>query len=272
VPGSRAARLAELQAEHSQAMNAYYDLFRSAQSEEAMQEIASTTPPPDGAPFEARARALLAEDPTDDTAYATLAWLFETGLTQEGREGGSAELIALIEEHHFDRPELGDLAARLGYSFDPSSRALLEKLVEKSPHREVRGRALAALAEAVHGDRELASMLKEQSDPAMRAQFEEFLGAERVSELLALDLAAAGRRIETIYERLGREYGDVRIAAGTPEETTLGEVAKQALFEIRELAIGKMAPEIEGEDVDGVAFQLSDYRGKVVMLDFWGFW
>ena len=34
----------------------------------------------------------------------------------------------------------------------------------------------------------------------------------------------------------------------------------------------KTAPEIEGEDIEGVAFKLSDYRGKVVMLDFWGDW
>ena len=37
-------------------------------------------------------------------------------------------------------------------------------------------------------------------------------------------------------------------------------------------SIGKVAPEIEGSDADGVAFKLSDYRGKVVMLDFWGDW
>jgi hypothetical protein len=36
--------------------------------------------------------------------------------------------------------------------------------------------------------------------------------------------------------------------------------------------IGQMAPEIEGEDLDGVRFKLSDYRGKVVVLDFWGNW
>ena len=37
-------------------------------------------------------------------------------------------------------------------------------------------------------------------------------------------------------------------------------------------AVGSVAPEIQGEDVDGVRFQLSDYRGKVVVLDFWGDW
>jgi predicted Zn finger-like uncharacterized protein len=36
--------------------------------------------------------------------------------------------------------------------------------------------------------------------------------------------------------------------------------------------IGQLAQEIEGEDIDGVPFKLSDYRGKVVVLDFWGHW
>jgi cytochrome oxidase Cu insertion factor (SCO1/SenC/PrrC family) len=37
-------------------------------------------------------------------------------------------------------------------------------------------------------------------------------------------------------------------------------------------SVGSVAPTIEGEDVDGARFQLSDYRGKVVVLDFWGDW
>jgi cytochrome oxidase Cu insertion factor (SCO1/SenC/PrrC family) len=36
--------------------------------------------------------------------------------------------------------------------------------------------------------------------------------------------------------------------------------------------VGQEAPEIEGEDIDGKQFKLSDYRGKVVLLDFWGHW
>jgi hypothetical protein len=38
------------------------------------------------------------------------------------------------------------------------------------------------------------------------------------------------------------------------------------------LEVGNLAPEIIGEDIDGKKFKLSDYRGKVVMLDFWGDW
>lgn len=38
------------------------------------------------------------------------------------------------------------------------------------------------------------------------------------------------------------------------------------------LAAGRLAPEITGVDLDGTDFKLSDYRGKVVLLDFWGTW
>ncbi|HVX63533.1 MAG TPA: TlpA disulfide reductase family protein [Pirellulales bacterium] len=53
---------------------------------------------------------------------------------------------------------------------------------------------------------------------------------------------------------------------------TVADVARSSLFEIRNLGIGKSAPEIEGEDLDGALFKLSDYRGKVVLLSFWASW
>ncbi len=48
--------------------------------------------------------------------------------------------------------------------------------------------------------------------------------------------------------------------------------ADNAIYFLKNLAIGKMAPEFAGEDTDGVLFRLKDYRGKVVMLRFWGDW
>jgi cytochrome oxidase Cu insertion factor (SCO1/SenC/PrrC family) len=38
------------------------------------------------------------------------------------------------------------------------------------------------------------------------------------------------------------------------------------------LEVGMRAPDFEAKDVEGKTFKLSDYRGKVVLLDFWGFW
>lgn len=36
--------------------------------------------------------------------------------------------------------------------------------------------------------------------------------------------------------------------------------------------IGQMAPTLQANDTDGRLFSLADYRGKVVLLDFWGNW
>jgi len=36
--------------------------------------------------------------------------------------------------------------------------------------------------------------------------------------------------------------------------------------------VDEPAPDIAGVDIDGKEFKLTDYRGKVVVLDFWGFW
>ena len=51
-----------------------------------------------------------------------------------------------------------------------------------------------------------------------------------------------------------------------------GKRAVGYLYELDHLQIGMIAPEIEGTDSEGKAFKLSDYRGQVVVLDFWGFW
>ncbi len=36
--------------------------------------------------------------------------------------------------------------------------------------------------------------------------------------------------------------------------------------------VGRPAPELFGEDVNGDFFRLSDYKGKVVVLTFWAEW
>ena len=68
-----------------------------------------------------------------------------------------------------------------------------------------------------------------------------------------------GRRL---IETLIKEHGD----------TKYPEMAKPFLFEIDNLQVGKAPPDFESEDLDGRKFKLSEYRGKVVVLDFWGFW
>ena len=72
---------------------------------------------------------------------------------------------------------------------------------------------------------------------------------------------------ESIFERVVADYPKAEVM-----ERSIAKMAAVELFELRNLGIGKPAPEIEGEDIDGVKFKLSDYRGKVVVIDFWGDW
>lgn len=60
--------------------------------------------------------------------------------------------------------------------------------------------------------------------------------------------------------------------AGKIDGISYAQAAQKELFELQRLAVGMVAPDIVGEDLDGMEFRLSDYRGKVVMLDFWGHW
>lgn len=52
---------------------------------------------------------------------------------------------------------------------------------------------------------------------------------------------------------------------------TLAQVNGQITV-IEKLSIGCTAPDIVGTDHEGKEFKLSDYRGKAVLVDFWGIW
>ena len=66
---------------------------------------------------------------------------------------------------------------------------------------------------------------------------------------------------------MAKSFADVQI-----DDEKLGDIAETALFRLRHLSLGRVVAEIKGEDIFGKDFKLSDYRGKVVMLSFWGHW
>ena len=50
------------------------------------------------------------------------------------------------------------------------------------------------------------------------------------------------------------------------------EAMRGPQFMIKSLSVGRVAPEIAGQDLDGTPFRLSEYRGKIVTLIFSGNW
>lgn len=71
------------------------------------------------------------------------------------------------------------------------------------------------------------------------------------------------KEAEGLYEQIIKSFHDVDKVAS---------LAEKRLFVLRNLSVGKVAPNIEGDDSAGKKLKLSDYRGKVVVLDFWASW
>ena len=55
-------------------------------------------------------------------------------------------------------------------------------------------------------------------------------------------------------------------------KTSWGTMARAMFVKPEDIQPGKPAPDFYGETIDGFGFNLSDYKGKVVLLDFYGFW
>lgn len=267
----RLARVDALRKEYGDALLAHSREVRAAlagitdptpaQRREAAENAEAEAPDP--AAFAIRGQAIVQEDRKD--AAALHAYVFLDSVTTEGP--ARAALREAIVADHLDREELGDL----GRTFAAIDRRLAERIAAESPHAAVRGKTWHAIGEAIRSEipfsRTVKSLRSDRLD-AMRAE----PGGERVDALLALEPDAANGEIVRIARLVAEDYPSIVIDAGTPRERTLGDWAAAQIRRLVDLAIGRTAPEIEGVDLDGAPFRLSDYRGKVVLLDFWGFW
>jgi hypothetical protein len=150
-----------------------------------------------------------------------------------------AEAADLIAGRFADSADINHFCEVLGIVSSPSWAGRYEQhlrtILDKNQHRKVRYRALFVLASVAQNK-----------------------GEARQDEA------------EKLYQQFVRDYDGRNKSDGV--EKQLRSAAQRAVEEIRIRGIGKPAPEIEGEDLDGKSMRLSDYNGKVVLLDFWAFW
>ena len=75
--------------------------------------------------------------------------------------------------------------------------------------------------------------------------------------------------LEDLVE-LRKRFGNVRCPGSDPDaKQTIGKRADRYESLLTRLAFGAVAPPTAGVDLDGKAFDLKDYRGQIVVLDFW---
>ena len=154
-------------------------------------------------------------------------------------DGPEVEKAAdLILGNHSQSENLIQLCEGLERVRHKSSIRLLDKILKDNPDMNVQGSACFTLA----------TLLKSQADEAG--------DKHSVNEA------------ERLFQRVVDAFGQV---VGTRGKR-LADLAQDELRELRLLAVGKEAPEFEGVDLEGKKMKLSNFRGKVVVLNFWGAW
>ncbi len=192
-----------------------------------------------------------------ETSLEAIGWVFTRSNDAELHKAAGQLLL----QYHVDNPQTPAILSQVRMPTQ-TIQELFEAVIAKSQDRKIQAEASLGLidylsqaiqmAPALAGNEQVAKMFPEAAS---------YL--ESVSEL---DEDAMLERMK----KLDEEYGDVELENGTIREMIARKIKA---IEIRNsVKIGKVAPDIEGPDIDGENFKLSDYRGKVVMLDFWGDW
>ncbi len=260
-PATPAEEYRALTQEFDKARGEVFKALREAKKEEdrekVMNKYRALAPS-----FAGRFLKLAQDHPKDAAAVDALVWIVSNA--EAAPEAGKA--VAALVQDHLQSEKIGSLVQRLEYSRFPPAEKLLRAVLEKSTNQEMQGRASFILALNLKNKSEEIKQIR-QADPKMAKQLEQFYGKVHLKEYASKDPDKLLKEAEGFFERVLEQYPDLKHF-----NRTQGEAAKGELFEIRNLAIGKVAPDIEGEDIDSKKFKLSDYRGKVVVLDFWGNW
>ncbi|MCH8922555.1 MAG: redoxin domain-containing protein [Planctomycetes bacterium] len=197
----------------------------------------------------------------DPAAVDALAWI----ATHRRYRPEADRAMGLLQSDHLQSPRLGKAIGSVAKGATPTAERLLQAVLEKSPHADVQAQACYHLVVLLDAQLTLAEQIKQQ--PSLKKRAAQYYGKEMTDHLASLDAKQVetrkGRLCQTILKSFAKQPAP---------DGTLGQFAKRTLFAMRHLSVGKPAPDIEGADVDGRKFKLSDYRGKVVMISFWGHW
>lgn len=163
-------------------------------------------------------------------------------------------LVELVRAHHFTSPKVLGFVQSFSQDRPGARRSFAEDVAERHVDTDVRGKAALALGRM---DRVyLVDSLKDQPI---------FGGRLGTPEQLRV-------RAREYLERVAKDYADVQ---SDDEGATLGELATDELAgldNVGRLEVGKLAPDIVGQDLDGEPLEWKSRSGKVTLLVFWGTW
>lgn len=175
-----------------------------------------------------------------------LSWFVEN-TKGSARESLYAELVT----KYGDSSRLTNLVQALGNAkmVDQQVESWLTELTEHA-NEKVKGTATYELANFFE---KVLAQQTERGDDAS-----EYVQSHSADEL--------NEKVDELFKTCVDEFASIAYDRGK-----IGWLVGNKLA-AKNLSVGKIAPEIVGLDLDDVEFKLSDYRGKVVLIDFWGDW
>jgi len=182
-----------------------------------------------------------------------------------GEDAARPRAFELLQRDHGRSDKLGPLCQRISYGFCKEYEPFLRAVLATNPNKDIQATACLSLGRFLNNRLQYLDLCKER--PELAQEFAGLFGKEYLAELLRQDRDEALEEIEAVLKQAVEKYGEVKLPGGD----AVAERASAELFAIRNLSAGKQAPDIEGEDQNGTRFKLSDYRGKVVLLDFWSY-
>jgi hypothetical protein len=211
--------------------------------------------------FAPRFLSLAEEHPRDPMAVDALLWV----VANVRGKADTDSALKLLADKHTQNANLESGCLDIAGSRSAKAEPLLRTLLEKSPHKSVQAHACYYLAVLLDLEANIVEQLK--AAPELAPRLMQYYGKEYGQHLSSLESVKLEEEREAVYQRLRKSFPDMEI-----EDANLGDVANKRLFRIRHLSVDKVAPDIQGEDIAGQPLKLSDYRGKIVMLTFWGHW
>lgn len=199
-----------------------------------------------------------------EIAVSALTWIIANDFKGSAESDRALELLAA---NHLENEELSNVCLRLiDWAPLPQAERFLRAAAE-SQNIGVRGNGIYGLALFLQASEDLVHLIQGQQSEQWRQKLEQSLGKAMTDTLHQKDPATLQRESMALLERASVGFESVPAFRGS-----LSDVAAGALFEAQHLSMGQSAPDIVGSDFDGREFKLSEYRGKVVLLSFWGSW
>jgi hypothetical protein len=271
--GTPGQQLQALQKQFDEAQKAFSKKYLAAKTDADREKLFTDYPDPEHyAPLFLQ---IAEQHPKDPVAVDALVWLVRNTRNQRGKtDTPYAKARTILAREHLLSPKIGPFCRGLGREqFDLEAVDLLRRILEKNPDKQVQAQAMYGLAQQLQERADFAQFFQKDIDDKKLAAYVKAFGADNVADLQKSDPEKMKKEAQNLFERLtqDKDYAATVITRGD-SKVTLGELAERELFAKRNLLPGKPAPEISGEDIDGKPMKLSDYRGKVVLLDFWGHW